>query len=326
MAAEKRYLGIDIGGTKCAVTIGDTEGRILRKERFPTEGPDKTVKHILDVAELFLRESDVPVVSAGVSCGSPLDFERGIILSPPNLPGWDHVEIVDELEKRLGIPAILENDANACALAEWRFGAGRGTRHMIFLTFGTGMGAGIIIDGKIYNGANGNAGEVGHMRMERFGPIGYGKIGSYEGFASGGGIAMSARNLAIEQLQQGKSVGYCHSYAELETVTAKTVADAARAGDATAIEVYRLCGEMLGRGLSILVDVLNPECIVIGSVFQRAEDLLRKSMDAVMKRECLPFSYAAVRVVPAELGDEIGDVAALALAVAAEEKSFQKGE
>lgn len=318
---EKRYIGIDIGGTKCAVTLGDENGRVLRKERFLTEGPDATVARILDVAERFARESDLPVSSAGISCGSPLDFEKGIILSPPNLPGWDHVEIVDAVKARLGIPALLENDANACALAEWRFGAGRGTRHMIFLTFGTGMGAGIIINGKIYSGANGNAGEVGHMRMERFGPIGYGKIGSYEGFASGGGIAMSARNLAIEQLQQGRTVGYCHSYAELESVTAKTVADAARAGDPTAIEVYRLCGEMLGRGLSILVDVLNPECIVIGSVFQRAEDLLREPMDAVMKRECLPFSYEAVRVVPAALGDEIGDVAALALAVAAEERN-----
>ena len=157
MSEKLRYIGIDIGGTKCAVTLGDTEGTVLRKERFATEGPEETVARILDVAERYKNDAvqeGYTVVSAGVSCGSPLDFERGIILSPPNLPGWDHVEIVDLVKARLGIPALLENDANTCALAEWRFGAGKGTRHMIFLTFGTGMGAGIIIDGKIYGGAN----------------------------------------------------------------------------------------------------------------------------------------------------------------------------
>jgi glucokinase len=316
---KKHYIGIDIGGTKCAVTLGDADGNILLKERFLTESPDVTVVRILDAARTLMARSDAPVLSAGISCGGPLDPVRGVILSPPNLPGWDHIEIVRAVEDALGIPAVLCNDANACALAEWRFGAGRGTKNMVFLTFGTGMGAGIILGGKIVNGANGNAGEIGHIRMQPYGPIGYGKMGSFEGFVSGGGIAMLARSLATERLQQGNTTAYCSSYAELERIDAKAVADAARQGDETANAVYRITGEMLGRGLSILVDLLNPERIVIGSIFGRAEELLRPHMERVMREECLPMSYGAVSVVPAGLGEAIGDLAALALAMSMNE-------
>ena len=285
---KKHYIGIDIGGTKCAVTLGDADGNILLKERFLTESPDVTVVRILDAARTLMARSDAPVLSAGISCGGPLDPERGVILSPPNLPGWDHIEIVR-------------------------------AKNMVFLTFGTGMGAGIILGGKIVNGANGNAGEIGHIRMQPYGPIGYGKMGSFEGFVSGGGIAMLARSLATERLQQGKTTAYCSSYAELERIDAKSVADAARQGDETANAVYRITGEMLGRGLSILVDLLNPERIVIGSIFGRAEELLRPHMERVMREECLPMSYGAVSVVPAGLGEAIGDLAALALAMSMNE-------
>ncbi len=311
----KNYIGIDIGGTKCAVVLGDEQGNVLQKVKFPTTTVDETIATILDEAENIMKLAKEKVVSAGISCGGPLDPKRGIIQSPPNLPGWDNIEIVRMVEDRLGIPAIVCNDANACALAEWAFGAGRGTENMIFLTFGTGMGAGIIINGKIYNGANGNAGEVGHVRMDPYGPVGYGKQGSFEGFASGAGIAMMGQTMAIEQLQMGKSVGYCKSMDELDTVTAKTIAIAAKNGDPTAIKVYELCGEMLGRGLAILIDILNPECIVIGSIFQRDAALVRPAMEKILKEECLPFSLSACKVVPAELGDDIGDRAALSLAL-----------
>ena len=310
-----RYIGIDVGGTKCAVSLGNENAEVLKTVRFPTEGPEETVARILDEAEALVRGSDEPVRTAGISCGSPLDPKRGIIQSPPNLPGWDNIEIVRMTEERLGIPAVLCNDANACALAEWKFGAGRGCENMVFLTFGTGMGAGLILDGRLYNGANGNAGEVGHMRLERFGPVGYGKQGSFEGFASGGGIAQIARTAAVEKLQRGGSVGYCRSWEELDSVNAKTVAQAAEAGDETAVRVYRQVGEMLGRGLSVLVDIINPERIVIGSIFQRSAELLREPMERVMCQECLPFSLDACKIVPAELGDDIGNRAALSLAI-----------
>lgn len=314
-----RYIGIDVGGTKCAVSLGNEKAEVKKSVRFPTAGPEETVERILCEAAALMAESDEAVRAAGISCGSPLDPKRGIIQSPPNLPGWDDIEIVRMTEERLGIPAVLCNDANACALAEWKFGAGRGCENMVFLTFGTGMGAGLILDGRLYNGANGNAGEVGHMRLERFGPVGYGKRGSFEGFASGGGIAQIAKTAAVEKLQRGESVGYCRSWEELDTVTAKTVAQAAEAGDETAVRVYRQVGEMLGRGLSVLVDVINPERIVIGSIFQRSANLLIEPMERVMKEECLPFSLAVCRVVPAELGDDIGNRAALSLAIALDE-------
>ena len=306
------YLGFDIGGTKCAVVIGDESGNVIAKTKIPTTTVEETLARIFDIAEGYVNE--YRPASAGISCGGPLDPDKGIIMSPPNLPGWDNIEIVSMVRDRFGLPAVLCNDANACALAEWRYGAGQGSKNMVFLTFGTGLGAGIIIDGKIYNGANGNAGEVGHIRLDRFGPVGYGKRGSFEGFASGGGIAQLGKTAAVEKLQSGKTTGYCKSFDELDTVTAKTIAEAADAGDETALEVYGLCADMLGYGLSILVDILNPEVIVIGSIFQRSAHLLRDRMDAVMRRECLPISYDAVKVVPAALAEDLGDKAALALA------------
>lgn len=306
-----KLLGIDIGGTKCAVVVGNEKGEIIAKEKFPTGSVNDTLEKILSTAE---RMND-GCVAVGISCGGPLDSEKGVILSPPNLPGWDNIEIVKLINARLGLPAYLCNDANACALAEWNFGAGQGSRNMIFLTFGTGMGAGLILDGKLYNGTNGNAGEIGHIRMNDFGPIGYGKSGSFEGFVSGGGIAMLGKMKAIECLQQGKCTGYCSDYSKLSDITAKSVADAALNGDETAIDVYNITGSMLGHGLSILIDILNPDKIVIGSIYQRVSELMVNAMNSVIAKETLPMSRSVAEIVPAMLGDEIGDCASLALAL-----------
>lgn len=314
----ENYIGIDIGGTKCAVILGDERGNTVEKVKFPTSGVDETLEKIMDGCEKMLALSDNPIRSVGISCGGPLDPVRGVIQSPPNLPGWDNIAVVQMIREKFDLPAVLCNDANACALAEWRFGAGIGVQNMIFLTFGTGLGAGIIGGGRIYNGANGNAGEVGHIRLSRFGPVGYGKQGSFEGFASGGGIAMMAKTAAVERLQRGQTTAYCKSFGELGSVSAKTVAEAAEAGDEAAKEVYDTCGEMLGHGLSILVDILNPEMIVLGSIFARSEGLLRPAMEKVMREECLEASLGCVKVVPAKLGDEIGDKAALSLAMSFE--------
>ena len=215
------------------------------------------------------------------------------------------------------MPVAIQNDANACAMAEHRFGAGKGTRNMIFLTFGTGMGAGLILNGQIYAGTNDMAGEVGHIRMASFGPIGYGKSGSFEGFCSGGGIAQLGREMALEHIQRGTPANFCPSIDALANLNAKTIADAADAGDEVAAEVYRRCGEMLGRGLAVLIDILNPELIVIGSIFARSEILLREAMQREIEREALPRSSAVCRIVPAALGEQIGDYAALAVAQSA---------
>lgn len=313
-------LGIDIGGTKCAVVRGNENGQVLEKVKFPTTNVTDTLDNILSAAKKLAHDS----VAVGISCGGPLNSETGVILSPPNLPGWDNIEIVKIINKQLGLPAYLCNDANACALAEFKFGAGIGSRNMVFLTFGTGMGAGLILDGKLYNGTNGNAGEIGHIRMENFGPTGYGKQGSFEGFASGGGIAMYGKIKACEALQRGEKPMYCKDLSELSEVSAKTIADAAEKGDKTAIEVYETAGRMLGRGIAVLADILNPDRIVIGSIFERSADLLEKSMYEEMKKEALSASLEVLEVVKAKLGNSIGDAAALALALDCYERSKDK--
>jgi len=313
-------LGLDIGGTKCAVSVGEVyEGdiKIVAKKRFDTPHGlprEEIIARLCDmVAELF----DPSVEAIGVSCGGPLDSEVGLILSPPNLPGWDGIPITKALSERFGVPAAIQNDANACAMAEHRYGVGKGTKNMVFLTFGTGMGAGLILNGKIYTGANDMAGEVGHIRMAPYGPVGYGKSGSFEGFCSGGGIAQLGRMVALERIQRGEPPKFCPDIESLSKITAKTIAEAADAGDEAAAEVYRICGEMLGRGLAVLVDILNPELIVIGSIFARSGHLLREAMERELRREALPRSLEACRIVPAALGEEIGDYAALAAAESA---------
>ena len=308
-------LGFDIGGTKCAVITAKWDGEaitVCKKEKCATDhtiGAHAMLKKLIAMADGILERTPDKI---GISCGGPLDSQKGIIMSPPNLPGWDMIHIVEILEAHYGVPVHLQNDANACALAEWKFGAGKGTRNMIFLTFGTGLGAGLILDGKLYGGTNGNAGEVGHIRMSKNGPIGYGKAGSLEGFCSGGGIAMLGLQLAREQIAKGVYPMYLQKGMREECVNAKTIADAAQMGDATAKEVYRISGSYLGKGLALLIDILNPEAIVIGSIFARSGDLLADAMQEEIEKEALSLSKEACRVLPAALGDEIGNYAAIA--------------
>ena len=156
------YIGIDIGGTKTAIVRGDENGTILEKKRFATTTKGETLEMIFQsVADLKTDQTK----AIGVSCGGPLNSRTGVILGPPNLPGWDEVPITDMLTERFGLPAYLRNDADACAVAEWQFGAGKGAENMIFLTFGTGIGAGLILNGKLYEGTCGLAGEIGFSRM-----------------------------------------------------------------------------------------------------------------------------------------------------------------
>lgn len=309
-------IGFDIGGTKCAVSIGSVENDKLiikdkrkietRHDISPYEMIDKMCRLAENMTDDFSR--------IGISCGGPLDSRSGVILSPPNLIGWDNVEIVSYLKNKYQAKVGILNDANACALAEWKYGAGKGTQNMVFLTFGSGLGAGLIINGSLYIGASDMAGEVGHMRLCDFGPVGYGKKGSFEGFCSGNGIAALGRMMAEEQLQMGKTVSFCRSKDELSKITAKSIAECAYEGNSDAADVYKLCGRKLGEGISVLIDILNPEMIVIGSVFARSEDLLREEMEKVIESETLLYSRNACRIVPAALTENIGDYAALSVA------------
>ena len=232
-------LGFDIGGTKCAVVLGKkTSGgniKMLSKSVLPTNKPVQEMIEFLFLAAENILESNkankAELKGIGVSCGGPLDSKAGIILSPPNLPGWDNIPIATMIEARFGIRGILQNDANACAVAEWKWGAGKGLEHLIFLTFGTGMGAGLILNGRLYSGASDAAGEAGHVRLTEMGPVGFGKAGSFGGYCSGGGIAQLARIKAIEKIQQGGHTIYCAHAEDMHTITARSVAEAALAGD-----------------------------------------------------------------------------------------------
>lgn len=326
----KKFIGIDIGGTKCAATLGESEAeniKIAAKERFetPARNPQETIKKLFEATDAILKEKNLSaadIAAFGISCGGPLDSKRGIIQNPPNLPAWDNIKICDAFSERYGVPCGLQNDANACALAEWKFGAGRGFDDIAFLTFGTGLGSGLILDGRLYCGANDNAGEVGHIRLGRFGPVGYGKRGSFEGFCSGAGIAKIAKDKVLEQLQMGRHPTLCPDADKLASLNAKTVADAADAGDKLALEIYAESGRMLGFGLSVIIDILNPQRIIIGGIFTRSRNLLWRHAVEVLEREALPTALSACEIVPAELGEFIGDYAALSVAKYESEKTI----
>lgn len=315
-----RYLaGIDIGGTKCAVTLGrEADGMvsILAKEKFPTpKDPDRAIERLVDTLRRLLdRNKQLRLDAIGISCGSPLDSQRGLIQCPPNLPNWDNIDVVGPFEKVFGVPTALQNDANACALAEWLWGAGKGCRNMVFLTFGTGLGAGLILDGRLYTGTNDMAGEVGHVRLMEDGPEGYGKKGSFEGFCSGGGIARYGIARIQEWLAQGRTTQILKDERAVTDVTTADIGMAAQAGDELACSILEHTGKMLGKGLAMLIDILNPERIIIGSIFLRQEALLRVPMEEVIRKEALVHTQRVCRVVPAGLGEEIGDYAALSVA------------
>jgi len=316
---EDIYLGLDIGGTKCAVVLGDSSFVIKKKVFFETRverGYTAIIAEFQQHIDSIL--TDIPdgnLKRIGISCGGPLDSKEGIIYSPPNLPGWDNVPVAEIFSNKYGVETAVQNDANACALAEWMMGAGKGTRNMVFLTFGTGMGAGLILNGKLYSGTNDLGGEVGHIRLAPDGPVGFGKAGSFEGFCSGGGIAQLAQSIVLEKFKNDQPVGFCPSPEMISDISAKMVALAAQEGDPVASEIIRISADYLGQGLSILIDVLNPECIVIGSIYARNEMLFKSLVGKVLQREAIPSALEVCRIKPAELGDSIGDYAALCVAV-----------
>ncbi len=307
MEHSMRIFGIDIGGTKCTVAEATLAGDVLASVTFPTEAPASAVPRICRELEA-LHPGDSPVF--GIACGDPQDSVRGIIQAPPCLPEWQDVAIVDALVDRFGGRAFLMNDANAGALAEWQFGAARGCSNVVFLTAGTGMGAGLILAGRLYEGATGCAGEVGHIRLAADGPVGVHKAGSFEGFCSGSGITQLAQARARE-LRGAVSF----SPGSIDAITARHVGEAAERGDAVACEILAESGRRLGMALSIIIDILNPDVIVVGSMFVRCRRFLEPEMKRVLAQETLPRSLAACRIVPAALGDRLGPLQAVAVAV-----------
>ncbi|WP_077623221.1 ROK family protein [Sediminibacillus massiliensis] len=318
--------GLDIGGTKCAVLIGELSGdevNTVERVEFPTpDTPEKAIKSMTDTLDQLLERHQIhTLASIGISCGGPLNSKKGLIVAPPNLPGWENIEIVKMLEEIYHIPVALQNDANAGAMAEWKWGAGKGTENMIFLTFGTGMGAGLILNGQLYSGTNDLAGEVGHIRLAEEGPVGFGKAGSFEGFCSGGGIARLAAIMAEKAIGEGKTPLFCPRLDELGNITTKKVGLAAQAGDELALEVFSIVGFRLGRGLALLVDILNPEKIVIGSIYGRQQKILEPLVLQELEKEAIGLSLSVCEITPTGLGERIGDLASFSVALLALEKA-----
>lgn len=316
---EEKIFGIDIGGTKCVVTYGikkQDELTIVDEIIFATIEVDQTIQKIITAITKLLEKyqlKSADIQAIGISCGGPLNSDEGIILSPPNLIGWDEIPIVNMIESHFNIKTGLQNDANACALAEWKFGSGKGSRNMVFLTFGTGLGAGLILNNQLYTGTNDNAGEVGHIRLANFGPVGYGKSGSFEGFCSGGGLVQIAKTFIMEKYQMGSTISWC-SFSEMDQITAKQIAEEAHRGDPLAIQIFETSARELGKGLSILIDILNPEVIVIGGIYTRCRSLMEPIVNQVINQESLINSARVCKVLPALLGEQIGAYSALSVA------------
>ena len=312
-------IGIDIGGTKLATVVADKDGNILQKVRKLTEsekGPRHAVELILSmVGEVLdlagLRREDISGI--GVSCGGPLDTKTGIIYSPPNLPGWDALPLKEMIESEFHIPTVIENDANASALAEARFGGGRGYDYVLYMTMSTGIGGGIIANGEIYHGANDSAGEVGHQILLPDGPLcGCGQYGCLEALCSGPAIARRAQEAIVDQPHTGV---LALANGEVDSVRSEHVLQAARDGDALAIDLVEETAYYMGWGIANLVNILNPQIVLLGTIAVAAGDLLMDPIRRTVTEMAMQRPLETVKIMPAELGDSIGDLAAISLVI-----------
>jgi len=299
----QHILGIDIGGTKTAVVCGTSSGEILLRNEFPTK-PDRKFQEYFNelcrVISAVLKDgSGARAIS--VSVGGPLDVPEGIIKSPPHLPGWHDIPLKKLLSEEFKLPAYIEHDGNAGALAEYFFGAGRGSRSIVFLTLGTGFGAGLILDGHLYRGSSFTAGEIGHIRVTDDGPFAYGKYGSLEAYCSGAGMEKLAGVMFPNCWPGG--------------ISARELSDLANSGDAHAIAVLERSGKYLGRAFALIADLVNPQKIILGGLGFRLGSLLMRPAMEEFKKEALRESFEVCEVVPAQLAEKIGDLAAICAAI-----------
>jgi len=305
--------GIDIGGTKIAVALADADGKILSHFRFPTQverGAHRILDNAITEIERISKETGTRLSAVGVGCGGPLDRARGLILSPANLPEWDEFPITNLLETRLKVPVLLDNDANAAALAEHKYGAGRGFKHMVYITISTGIGGGLIINGELIHGVGDGAGEVGHITVLPDGPAcGCGGQGCLESLCSGTSIARRAR----ERLQSGAQSSMTAMVKELNQVTAHTVAEAARDGDSLAVEIWDETIYYLAIGINNVIVTLAPEAIILGGGVSTAGEQLLEPLRRQLQMRVKMVPFEKVRILQATLGGDSGIYGALIL-------------
>lgn len=312
---QRTILGLDIGGTKTAIVEGTLEGRIVERRELETrawEPFERTFPMLADAARMLVGTAESAgrkVAAISVSVGGPLRIDEGFLINPPHLPGWHNVPLKARLREAFpGLPVCVEHDGNAGALAEFHFGVGRGQpglEHLIFLTFGTGVGGGFIVNGRILRGASDTAGEIGHWRLAEDGPPGFGKRGSWESFASGTGLVELAAEMYPARWGRQTPI--------------RTVVEAMVADDAEALKVAAAAGHWMGRGLALLIDALNPQVIVFGSLGVALGERVLGPARKVIAEEALPQAAAACELRACALGKGIGDVAALMAALTDEE-------
>lgn len=311
------FAGIDLGGTKILVLIADATGRVLGQARTPTQasqGPEAVIGRIAQTVRDAAADAGIELASiraAGVSAPGPIDAAKGVITDPPNLPDWHNVPLAKTLHERLGIPTLLENDANCQGVAEHQFGAGRGFHHLLFITVSTGIGGGVILNDELYVGASGAAGEVGHIGVSVDGPkCGAGHVGCLEAFASGTAIAARAR----EMIAAGGLIRTARLAEHDPPVSAKTVFLAGQQGEADATALIASAGRYLGIGLASLINVFNPQAIVIGGgLANMGETILGPAVETARTRS-FAQSFTDVRIVEGELGERAAALGAIAVA------------
>ncbi len=316
---EPLVLGIDLGGTKILSAVSDSEGKMLSHDHGITpavKGTEAVIQSITESAHRALEQARVDISrldAIGVGAPGLSNPETGILFTSPNLPGWRDVPLRDILEDKLGKKTFLINDANAAALGEFYFGAARGARNFVYVTISTGIGGGIVIDGKIYTGALGAAGEVGHMTIDDKGPLcNCGNRGCWETLASGTALAREARH----RIKQGvKTRILDRADGDIEKVTAQVIHAAAVQGDSLAKELIMQTGYYVGVGLANLINIFNPELIVIGGGLSNMGDLLLGPARKVAEERAFKIAFRAVRLAPAQLERDSGVLGAAAFAL-----------
>ncbi len=313
---QKFILGVDLGGTKIAAALATTRGEMLVRGRSPTHaqaGPDAVIEGICaTINEVLSAKALEPsrLLGIGIAAAGIIDSANGKVIFSPNLPGWHEVPLRDAIEQQFGIPTYLGNDANLAALGEWHFGVGEKVANLIYVTVSTGIGGGIIADGKLYTGACGAAGEIGHMTIDVNGPrCRCGNVGCWEALASGTALAREA----VMRITEGARTSIIELVGgDVSKIDAKIVGLAARQGDELAQDLVSHLGYYFGVGLANLVNIFNPELILIGGGVAKIGDLLLQPAIKVVKERAFSASANAVEIKPAILGDDSGIMGAVA--------------
>ncbi len=308
----KERIGIDVGGTNVKIALVDNKGKIIYSNSIPTRaemGYEYTINNMKEaITELIKETKSDPKNIESIGFGFPgqIDYQKGIVRLAPNIPGWVNVPIAEIMEKEFGIPTRVDNDVRCAALGELNYGAGQGCDNLICITVGTGIGSGLVINGKLVRGASNAAGEIGHIKLDmNGGPLcGCGDRGCLEAFASGPSIVA----LAEEYIKGGKST----KYRELANpdITPYIVSEAAKQGDPVAKRIFTIVGEYIGIGLASVVNLLNPEKIIIGGGVAAAGDLLLTPIKESLIKRAMPIAGSAVEIVPAQLGNSAGVIGA----------------